>query len=122
MSLLALPKELLLLVAHHFTFPTPSETLIPTTLLLYSSTCRLIRELLIDDHSIWKKVFAARFDTAAIYRRCLDSELDWKLLCRLRCQQIMRCKLWEEHSSIAVVDFEILWEIISEHGAFLLHF
>ncbi|ORY93640.1 hypothetical protein BCR43DRAFT_383397 [Syncephalastrum racemosum] len=116
--LASLPKELLLEIIYRVALD-PSE-LYPTSLIELSRTCRHLYHLI--HHSawasaLWPRVFRARFDTDALYRRQLHRGYNYKDALRRRCAALAACHRLSQGDfhNLNIIDWEAIWSMISEH-------
>lgn len=120
--LLSLPYEVLLDVIANLAKESP---LYPSALLNLAATCHHFFHI-IQSNSIWQHAFSALFDTAAIYRRRLHYDYNWKAMLKRRCRALRHCATGVQACTttgkvawLDTVDWQCLWDMITEHGKVL---
>lgn len=123
--LLSLPKELLLEIITSVALESTNPfQIFPTSLIELSQCCKYLYHLVHEDHwrlqTLWPVAFHHRFDTAAIYRRRLNTNLNWQAVLERRCKALYQCRSFaskpNEIERLNTIDWEVIWDMITEHG------
>ncbi|KAI9345100.1 hypothetical protein BD770DRAFT_414099 [Pilaira anomala] len=122
--LLSLPKELLLEIITSVALDSTNPfQLFPTSLIELSQCCKYLYYL-IHKHpwrlqTLWPVAFHHRFDTAAIYRRRLNHNLNWQAVLERRCKALYQCRSFASNPTqidqLKSIDWEVIWDMITEH-------
>lgn len=127
--LLSLPKELLLEIITSVALESTNPLQIfPTSLIELSQCCKYLYHLVHKDRwrlqTLWPVAFHHMFDTAAIYRRRLNINLNWQAILERRCKALYQCRSFaakpNEIERLNSIDWEVIWDMITEHGKLLI--
>ncbi|KAI7891724.1 uncharacterized protein EV154DRAFT_562991 [Mucor mucedo] len=125
--LLSLPKELLLEIITSVALESTNPLQIfPTSLIELSQCCKYLYHLVHKDRwrlqTLWPVAFHHTFDTAAIYRRRLNTDLNWQAVLERRCKALYQCRSFaanpNEIERLNTIDWEVIWDMITEHDQY----